>query len=73
MLVHGHRLVRTQVLLENADPLVLKLQLRVLRIGDQWIGSLRISGPQRQKSTAQGQERFPMSTWHEKILDHEHA
>ena len=41
-----------------------------LLIGGEWVGSLRVSGPKRQKSAAHGQEPFAMSTWHEKILVH---
>ena len=40
MLVHGHRFVRAQMLLKNADPLVFQLQVGVLRIGYQGIGRL---------------------------------
>ena len=39
MLMHGHGFVRPQVFLKNADPLVLQLQVRVLRIGRQRIGA----------------------------------
>ena len=45
MLVHRHGFVRSQVFLENADPLVLELQVGVRGIGDQRIGRLRRGGP----------------------------
>jgi hypothetical protein len=34
MRVHGHGFVRAQMLFENAHPLILDFQVRVLRIGD---------------------------------------
>jgi len=72
MLVHRHRLVWPQVFLENTDPLVLELQVSVLGIGHERIGRLRRCRPYPQKSPTQNQERFAVSTGHEKILDHEH-
>jgi hypothetical protein len=72
MLVHGHSLMRSHMFLKDANPLVLQLQVSVLRIGHQWIGGFgRGCCPTQQKSATQKEKRFAMSTWHEKILDHE--
>ncbi len=40
MLVHRHGLVRSQVFLKDTDPLVIELQVGVLRICRQRVGGL---------------------------------
>jgi hypothetical protein len=82
MLVHRHSLVRSQVFLKDTDPLVIDLQVRVLRIGRQRIGGLfrswllRPGGAghrgDRKKCSRIARKSIVMSTWHEKILDYEH-